>query len=634
MLALKSASQPELRNACINYTLGKFVPFVDPVLDCELDSGGDIYSAPQPYEGDVKKHLALRSKLVDQYYEEQAKLYRERPELLTEDKLKEFEKEFAIVRFNFGKEIFSDARTRELVRILSFEEAVQLFGDQFESWIEEDTNVNWRVFSSIDGENATNFLLLKNKVGDEIKLESVKIEEIDRQFLFSRITEYRKKQVMAYLARSIRYDIMCQSIPEDQVLPPFLIELGNIQDEKEREEIRALMLTCLNSPVWQQASMGFIEKLRQSVKLESYSFSPEVYLDHVLDHPARTSAAKERAKFQRETLEMINNRTYAGSVEFPYPDSDAISEQDVRSVLGDFYRFACLPGLKEPSIKQEFELNKKVREFSKKVIDVEDLDQLQGLLRNEFPDYYDTLVKFKQWLGSYLYDEIIKGIVSRMETAILLSSHKDEDLLSILDAELQIQLLRHSLGKKQFEGIHFEPDNRRVSFYNQRLTMILPLFALKALQVKLSNKVNMGISMEYINKQVSICKEAVQRHFDNYIQRYLVSDQDLSEELHKISSDRQLFLKFASPLGIGSEDVDVINNIATKITDENKKYCILDIYLALSTLLYLEKVKPQTKRCLQSLAFREFLKYLFPRISDEDWQRYFDFRNQANEFSR
>ncbi|MCX7996934.1 MAG: hypothetical protein N2691_04265, partial [Patescibacteria group bacterium] len=426
-----------------------------------------------------------------------------------------------------------------------------------------------------------------------------------------------KDSIMGNFADAVRYDIKIQSMPEVQVLPPYLIKLGEIQDEATRAQVGNHMAEYANivnnvptGPI-STALQAFRMQARENVPIDDHhSTTIRDYLARLLNHPAYSRHIQDRAKnmliiFERlmeypglrDHYFLVDQGQFTSS-KTVLPEALAVLEQP-----GYYTRVGQI----EQGLLAKQQLNRSIAEFYSAIEDATDPQQVEALLNIHLPDFYATLTAFKDSLGTdpsgeNRFDAFINKVASQVEfNQVTLLNQIDELLIELCSETSSVTHLALSSGGS--------------------IQMVLPLLVVTKIRSNLYTQKNYGnYTEEYVEEKEQILKQRVQDLKQEYTNKYCLSDDYLDRILMEARPKRIYFETFKNASQITDQEISQLIQIADK-GELGYHEAILSIMLS---LLYFEKTTPRARKSMETPAFKELLKAMYPKISDEQWNQYWN----------
>jgi hypothetical protein len=625
------------RTACIEYVLDKFTPYIYPIL------GGDIelrYLPPDDLYTDPHAALVRRSHEVDKFCADYLLTYKKTPSLLTDEVLDHFSDMYEDAKSRFGPQLIAHAQSLGLVRTLSgaqaksltnLHEFVYLSGPHKNTYMDL-FRVGWEIFRSADEQKGPILLVAPpaDSEDDEAPFQVLYLDELynrDSKFLKEKILDFHKRKALAHLASSIRYDIELHLVPEDQILPKYLTALEEIPDDESKRQVRKhmgqyLTLLKLVLPDYQRTRKRLQNQLDKMFVIgDGYTTTIQDYLTRLTNHPARPQATQQRAASMNDTLKMFMDK----EVDHELPPPSGITFSEVSAVLEKPGYYAHDLDFTESNLRGILDQNAKIAQYYSAIANVNNPQQVEQLLQYYLPDFHQTLTNFKAWAGTnYLgksrYEIFIEKVAFAFEIAYMTPG---KDPLQSLDEAIK-KYLWTSIGVKEaFPGISMLGPSDQITFHNSHLAMVLPLITVNRIRADLLAQIGTSYQRtEYLLDQALQFKQLEPVLQAAYTNKYSHNDSSLIQRLEQIRSDRALFDRFVKALDISQQEIDKLTQIAKGYDAHLGEIFYDDTFSILFSLLYFEKILPNARASIQTLAFREFLQSLYPGVSPDIWDRY------------
>lgn len=606
------------RADCVSHTARTFSPIPSP-LGQEIEFRylpDDVYvRTGEPYK---------RLHILDTASAQRISQFADPGVELTDERLQVFHNQESQARKAFGPTVVAHARQLGLVEVLNPEEATARLAlapsvdlaEEVEELHSSFSYSGWGIFPDLDTDQPV--LLVPRTEQGQILFEAVNLDSLYAQapnFLPQQIRDYEEIYAMSSLAQSVTYNLNLHETPEEELFPEFIREIAHIVDPEQRAQAIQSMkayMTCLIGLGYNHANTVYYIKneiLSSRTKMaDGRSVDITLYLKHMTECPAQTEVAYE------EKLRLVEACNAILSINHHMPSLDHQTSDPVNRVLQDPAGHTVYLDLVEQRNNVDREQHQKNLDFIAETEDISDRDQILEVLKRDSPEFYETVIRFQEWLGASSFgkskfDELISRTAGSISYAD--ETYNIEKLNTTLRKELKSAVL---FTNEKFEGVHV--DSAGLSdpvLYNPHLEAVLPLLAIKQAQAEAEAKRGDRFMGDYHERQV----QRTQRLTQGLAQSYKEKLQRVEVTLKKITDQRAAVASFKEQTGITDEEIAHLIELATPEDREDDDRMIdSHLYIGLFNALVLEK---QGVIDMHSPAFKSLLKSVFPGNPESVW---------------
>lgn len=597
------------REVCAEHSIRDFKPSDFPI-GCGVE---DRYLPGETYteiNTSFKRHYYLDAAFIEYIS------FADPKKDLNDQVFKEAHEIFDTTRRAWGPKVLVRAKELELTQTLTPDQAKEILSVRSSYNLEESVEYEyggfkykgWEVFP---GKNEEPILLVPNNEQNRLRFDVVNLDELyklEPEYLKGLIKEYEIAWMKESLSNRIDYNINLHALDEAELIPDFIREIAEIKDDRKRKAevasiVNSLEMFATLNPDYQNLLFGFVKNLTdKSVAIDEGGRSIYVmaYLKDRIECPAYDQESRLRAAKYMGILEDIKKAN------IKFPETKQKLFLDIKENPGLFVTSGENYGKR---IKKE-KLEDAVALVIFDKVKGQTYDEVLQTLKDDFPGYYETLEKFKNWMGTDVLNRQLNFDVALENATRYYYPNREVNLEEIYDNFRKVLAGKMWQTKGNFEGVWKSESwelNGKVSISNPHLEAVLPLLVLKSYESHL----NPGPSKA---QRVQECAKAMDTLRQNLSKKLDISIQSI-EDLEKAQAE---FNKFKRKLGITDQEITRLENLSTEKSSKTLEVDRFNsqTFTNLFNILVLHK---EGKIDLKSKIFVNFLKKLLPNSKDI-WQ--------------
>lgn len=424
---------------------------------------------------------------------------------------------------------------------------------------------NWAILETRDSDPVLAIL----KEGDEEGSKVFEVAHLDQVFeanpaaLKQLIRDFHEKHAKSTLIGSATYMLAIHEVAARDVVPEFMVRLGEIDDPEQRAQEAAAILAFMVATVRIEGGPNqvwhFQDGMRR-VQTPIEGGQRHVYTNGYLGHLAACPTQPDLAQGKLAEMLWFYNKIQEIDVHEPAltpeqnPDVAVLREPDRMT----FYSPRGV-GTEERRVSE----HQLMIDFIKRTADVVDQEEFLTALQSELPEAYKTLAEFREFLGDEYgggssFDEVIR---QGANMALLVTRNR----ISLNDVIHKIkEIVGFNFGyDKKFEGVYHNYA-RGTIITDNNLSVLLPLLAIKLATVEAQEQVKKRGKKDFLT---DLYREQAQRCTE--LRTELVKEQETAlghekSTLSQLRSEVQMAEAFKTEVGITDEDIQYLAQLANR----------------------------------------------------------------------